>query len=270
MNHQLLLGDAISELKKISNESIHLTVTSPPYDNLRDYKDKSLPPVDYIILAKELYRLTVEGGIVAVIIQDAVKDFAQSLSSFRLVMAFDEVGFKLFQHCIYHRNGRPGRFVRFRQDFENIFIFFKGKRPRIVNKTPLNIPIKNPGVKYSKSSSREADGSLKKYSFVAGEMKCRGTVWEYNNSSNESVSSEIRAIKRQHPATFPDKLVLDLIECFSKLGETVLDPYVGSGTTSACAKMLGRNSIGIEIFEEYLNLSRQRLEFTLPRAQLLP
>ena len=83
--------------------------------------------------------------------------------------------------------------------------------------------------------------------------KCRGTVWEYLTAGDGT------RLKHEHPATFPDKLPVDFIQCFCPKGGIVLDPMCGSGTTLLAAKNLGRNYIGIDISPEYCELSRKRI-----------
>ncbi len=249
-------NDCIAQLKTFKDASIDLTVFSPPYDSIRDYKKGW--KVDFVELGKELFRVTKPGGMCVVVIGDGTKDFAKSLTSFRLAVSWvDNIGWKLFESVIYKRHGKPGAWwkQRFRVDHEYILMFFKGERPKIFHKEHLMVPSKHAGKVYS-GTCRLTDGTFKKIdSATVNPTKCRGTVWEYSTSSTEG-----NRLKLQHPATFPDKLASDLILCFSEPNDIVLDPMCGSGTTCVQAKLSNRQFVGIEISEEYCEIAKQRLE----------
>jgi DNA modification methylase len=255
----ILVGDCLALLPTLSENTIDLTVFSPPYDSIRDYKDKeALNLLDFATLGKELFRVTKDGGVCAVVIGDGTKDFAKSLTTFRLAVSWcDEAGWKLFETCLYARDGNPGAWwsQRFRVDHEFILIFFKGKRPKHFDKTHLAIPSKHAGKIYS-GTDRLTSGGFKKISPKAvNPTKCRGTIWHYSTSNTEG-----NRLKLQHPATYPDKLAEDLILCFSQEGDLVLDPFLGSGTTAAMAKKNNRHYLGMEISEEYAQIARERLK----------
>jgi DNA modification methylase len=256
IRNQILNGDCIDLAKQIPDDSVDLTVFSPPYDSIRDYKKNW--SFDFLGLGKELYRVTKDGGVAVVVIGDGTKNFAKSLTTFRLAVSWcDDAQWKMFETCIYHRDGNPGAWwsQRFRVDHEYILIFFKGERPKTFQKEPLMIPSKHAGKVYT-GTDRLTNGGFKKIEPKAvSEMKCRGTVWRYSTSNSEG-----NRLKLQHPATFPDKLAEDLILCFSKPNELVFDPMCGSGTTCVMAKKNNRNFIGIDIAEEYCQIARKRLE----------
>lgn len=248
-------GEATEVLSTFPEKSIDLTVTSPPYDNLRDYNGYTLNLHE---IGKELYRVTKEGGVVCMVIQDSTKNFAKSLTSFKTIIDWCEnIGFKLFETCIYHKNGTEGAWwkQRFRVDHEYMPIFFKGERPQYFNKEPLKIPSKHAGEQISGFGYRRTDGKINpRTTRPINEMKCRGTVWDYMMAGDKN------PLKRQHPAVFPDKIPYDFIQCFCPLNGIVLDPMCGSGSTLVMAKTLKRHYIGIDISEEYCKLSEKRLE----------
>jgi DNA modification methylase len=252
----ILHADALDALARLPDDCVDLTVFSPPYDGIRDYgKNWRL---DYEALGSELFRTTTEGGVCTVVIGDGTKNFAKSLTTFRWAVNWvDQVGWKLFECCIYQRHGNPGAWwsKRFRVDHEFILIFFKGTRPRAFDKTGLMVPSKHAGKIYS-GTDRLTNGGFKPIDpKTVNDMKCRGTLWEYATSNTEG-----NRLKLTHPATYPDKLALDLISCFSKQGDLVLDPMCGSGTTCVMAARSGRDYLGIEISEEYCKIGRKRLE----------
>lgn len=251
----IICGDAVEVLKTFPDNSIDLVVTSPPYDGLRVYNGFTL---DLHNVGQELYRVIKDGGIVAMVIQDSTKDFGKSLTSFRTIVDWcDNVGFKLFETCIYRKNGTEGAWWknRFRVDHEYMPIFLKGKRPQYFNKEPLKIPSIHGGKVMSGSGNRKTDGTTT--NIVRREinpMKCRGTVWNYMMAGDKN------PLKRRHPAVFPDKIPFDFIQCFCPENGVVLDPFVGSGSTAVMAKNLHRRYIGIDISSEYCELAKERIE----------
>ena len=252
--NKIICGDSGEVLKSFPDNSIDLVVTSPPYDDLRTYNGFNL---DLHTIGTELYRVLKPGGIVAMVIQDSTKNFGKSLTSFRTILDWcDNVGFKLFECCIYHKNGTEGAWWknRFRVDHEYMPIFLKGERPQYFNKEPLKIPSKHAGKVMTGFANRKSDGTTgPSVTKAINPMKCRGTVWDYMMAGDKN------PLKRKHPAVFPDKIPYDFIQCFCPENGVVLDPFVGSGSTAVMAKKLGRNFIGIDISEEYCELSRQRL-----------
>lgn len=253
--NSIVQGDCLEVLARIPNNAIDLTVCSPPYDAIRNYHGDWC--LDFHTLGLELYRITRQGGAAIIVIGDATKDFAKSLTTARLTLDWcDSAEWRLFEQCIYQRAGNPGAWwsKRFRVDHESILIFFKGKRPKTFDKTSLMVPSKHAGKTFA-GTDRQTDGTMKQITAkVVNPMKCRGTVWHYAASNTEG-----NRIKKQHPATFPDKLARDLIACFSREGDLVLDPFAGSGTTCVMAAQAGRRFIGIDIAGQYCEVARDRL-----------
>lgn len=254
--NQIIQADCLKELADFPAESVDLSVFSPPYDDIRDYKKNWR--FDFETLGKELLRVTKDGGVAVVVIGDATRNFAKTLTSFRLAVNWvDQIGWKLFETVIYKRDGNPGAWwnTRFRVDHEYVFMFFKGQKPKTFHKEHLMVPSKHAGKIYT-GTDRLTNGGFKVIQPKAvNPLKCRGTVWQYATSNTEG-----NRLKLQHPATFPDKLAEDLILCFSDPGDVVLDPMCGSGTTCVMARKNYRNFIGIEISEEYCQIARKRLE----------
>lgn len=248
-------GDCVRVLGTWPDEVVDLTVFSPPYDSIRDYKNNW--SLDYQTLGAELLRVSVEGAVCAVVIGDGTKNFAKSLTTFRWAVDWcDRVGWKLFECCIYGRHGNPGAWwsKRFRVDHEYVLIFFKGKRPRVFNKEPLMVATKHAGKVFT-GTDRLTSGGFKRIAPTpVGERKCRGTIWNYATSNTEG-----NKLKLKHPATFPDRLAEDLVACFSKAGDLVLDPMSGSGTTCVAAARAARRYAGVEISAEYARIAEQRI-----------
>ncbi len=254
--NQIINADCLEALSAFPDSSIDLTVFSPPYDGIRDYKKNW--SFDFAALGAQLFRVTKDGGVAVVVIGDGTKNFAKSLTSFRLAVSWaDLIGWKLFETVIYKRDGNPGAWwnQRFRVDHEYILIFFKGSRPKTFHKEHLMVPSKHAGKTYS-GTDRLTNGGFKIIEKkTVNALKCRGTVWQYSTSNTEG-----NRLKLQHPATYPDKLASDLILCFSEPHDVVLDPMCGSGTTCVKAKQNQRQYIGIEIGEEYCEITKKRIE----------
>ena len=251
----LIHGDCLEVMKHIADNSIDMAVFSPPYDKIRDYHAGWV--FDSGAMGDALFRVIKPGGVCAMVIGDSTKNFAKSLTSFRLVVDWcDRAGWKLFECCIYQRRGVPGAWWsrRFRVDHEYIFIFFKGDKPKAFSKEHLMVPSEYAG-RIIRGGKRMSDGTTKKMSLkIHNPLKCRGTVWEYMTSCTEN-----NKLKLQHPATYPDKIAEDLILCFTAPGDIVFDPMMGSGTTLAMAVKNRRQFIGCDISAEYFNIAVERV-----------
>jgi len=253
--NKIICGNSIEVLKNYDDNFFDLTVFSPPYDNLRDYNGYDF---DMNKLGQELFRVTKEGGIVVMVIQDQTIDGHKTLTSFKTIIDWcDNIGFGLFECNIYKKQGKDGAWFtkRFRVDHEYIPIFIKGKRPNYFNKESVKIPSKHGGKTLTGGANREKDGTTKKsQKFEINLLKCPGTIWDYSNGGDKN------KIKRQHPATFPDKIPYDFIQVFTDKDAIILDPMVGSGSTCIAAKKLNRSYVGIDISEEYCEIANNRLK----------
>lgn len=251
----ILCGDSAELLRTFPDGCIDLVVTSPPYDQIRDYNGYQL---DLHAIGVELFRVLKDGGVAAMVIQDSTRRFAKTLTSFRTILDWcDNIGFKLFETVIYRKNGTEGAWwkARFRVDHEYMPIFFKGERPAYFDKEPLKIPSKHGGKTMTGSGNRRTSGeTTATVTRQINTMKCRGTVWEYMMAGDKN------PLKRRHPAVFPDKIPYDFIQCFCPVGGLVLDPFVGCGSTAVMAVKLRRHFIGIDISESYCDLARERLK----------
>lgn len=253
--NKIICGDTIEVMKKFPSNSVDIVVTSPPYDAVRDYKGFSL---DLHAAGKEIYRVLKDGGVAVMVVQDQTKNFGKSLTSFRTIIDWcDSFGFKLFETVIYRKYGAEGAWwnKRFRVDHEYIPIFLKGERPQYFNKEHLKIPSKHGGKTMTGGGTRLTNGvRIATRSIKINPMKCRGTIWKYLTAGDGS------RLKHQHPATFPNQLPYDFISCFAPKNGVVLDPFVGSGTTTVAAKNLGYNYIGIDIAPEYCAITEKRMK----------
>ena len=238
-------------MKDIPDNIIDLTVTSPPYDNLRTYNGFEW---DFEGLARELYRVTKKGGVVVWVVNDATKDGCETLTSFTQAIHFKEIGFNV-ETMIWRKTNPTPQFPsipRYTHDFEYMFILSKGK---IGTFNPLMIPTKSAGSKRNRnlvnsSSSQSADSPRDAVTIVKREKRLTNT-WDLSSATGEV---------RGHPAVFPEKLAEMHIQSWSNPGDIVLDPFIGSGTTAKMAMLNDRKYLGMEISEEYVDIANKRIE----------
>lgn len=261
--------NCLDTMAKMPDGFIDLTVTSPPYSDLRNYKGYEFK---YKPVAKELYRVTKSGGVVVWVVGDKTKNGTEELEPFLQALYFKEIGFCV-ETMIYAKPSCPyPANVRYNQQFEFMFVFSKGK-PKTFNpikelKAQKEIErIRKKQINYKNKSFRQKDGSmlqaysdermldrLKKSS--CNIEKTRGNVWVY--PSGYMVSSKDK-ISFEHPATFPEDLAKDHIISWSNEGDLVYDPFMGSGTTAKMAILNNRNYIGSEISKEYCEIADKRI-----------
>lgn len=224
---------------------VDLTVTSPPYDNLRTYNGYCF---DFESVARELYRVTKPGGVVVWNVNDATVDGSETGTSFRQALFFKECGFNLHDTMIWVKDGggAVGSNLCYTQNFEFVFVFAKG-RPKSVNLL-RDKPNLSKGKDKSGVGRRAATGEHK--------IEKRKICAEFSKRNNWWYISPQRG---DHPAVFPEELARDHILSWSNLGDTVFDPFTGSGTTGKAAVETGRNFIGSEISEDYAEMSRKRI-----------
>jgi len=246
----VVVGDCVEVMKSMEAEMIDLTVTSPPYDNLRDYKGYNFP---FKEIAEGLFRVTKKGGVVVWVVGDKVVKGNRSLTSFRQALYFQEVGFNVHDVMIYKKKNTP--FMRsnaYTNCYEFMFIFSKGV-PNTFN------PIKEPTVRNGiekMPSNKGADGVNNKVVSKLNETKSRNNIWEYAVGLGGTTRDKI-AFK--HPAVFPEKLAADHILSWTNEGDLVFDCMAGSGTTLKMAKANRRNYFGCDMSEEYVEIAEERL-----------
>ena len=233
---------------------VDLTVTSPPYDGLRTYNGYSFPFED---IAKELYRVTKQGGVVVWIVGDGHIKGGESLISFRQALFFQSIGFLVHDTIIYRKNNFSVPFPdKYHQVFEYMFVLSKGKKktfnPLIDRKNKK--AGKNGGVQ----SITEKDGSRsKRKAKIISEYGKRHNVWEYNTGMGHTTKEKYVF---NHPAVFPEKLINDHIISWSNEGDLVYDCFMGSGTTAKMSILNNRNWIGSEISSEYCEIIEERIK----------
>ena len=246
--------DCLEGLKQLDDESIDLTVTSPTYDDLRKYNNN----FDFENIAKELYRVTKDGGVVVWVVADKTKNGSETGTSFKQALFFKDIGFNLHDTMIYMSDKPPLTHNRYEQKFEYMFVFSKGK-PKTFN--PIMEECKYAGSDKKARTFRHTGDELQETHIKnkVNKEKIKGNVWYFSTGYNKS-TKDIIAFK--HPAIFPEQLANDHIISWSNEGDTVLDIFSGSGTTAKMAIINKRNYIGFEISKEYCDISEERLKST--------
>jgi DNA modification methylase len=247
----LHLGDCAEVLKKLTDESIDLTITSPPYDNLRTYNGFVF---DFESIAKELFRVTKQGGVVVWVVGDATVDGSETGTSFKQALYFKEIGFNLHDTMIWEKpNFSNPSTNRYHQIFEYMFVLSKGK-PKTFN--PI-MDVKNKyGTCLGKNTKRQANGDLIEVKKNEGrEYGMRRNIWKLN-----TVGQEMMCETPPHPAMFPERLVYEHLVSWSNEDDIVLDPFLGSGTTGIVSTQHNRKFIGSEISDEYFEIACKRIE----------
>jgi len=253
----LMLGDCLELMKSIPDGSVDLTVTSPPYDNLRTYNGNNEQWGEHIWreVIQNLRRVTADGGVVVWVVGDATVKGSETGTSFKQALHAMECGFNLHDTMIWNK----GNFTAvgalktsYAPVFEYMFIWSRG-RPKSF------FPIKDRqnkhfGATYHQTV-RQKDGTTKD-----GHGKGVKKIQEFGQRHNVWLQiPEKSNSKRFHPAMFPEALATDHIISWSNEGDTILDPFMGSGTTGVAAKNLNRRFIGIEMDETYFNIAKNRI-----------
>jgi site-specific DNA-methyltransferase (adenine-specific) len=258
--------DCLITLSNILDNTIDLTVTSPPYDDLRTYNNHISGKktefngysFDFEQIARELYRTTKEGGVVVWVVGDGTEKGSETGTSFRQALYFKEIGFNIHDTMIYMKNNfsNPSS-KRYHQIFEYMFVLSKGK-PKTFNsiKDRKNVYGGQVG-SWGKNTSRQVDGTMaERKKKIIEEYGQRYNVWTFKTSKNGQEDE----IAYQHPAIFPIQLVKDHIISWSNPGDLIFDPFMGSGTTAKAAVQTERSYLGSELSEEYYGICLKRLE----------
>jgi site-specific DNA-methyltransferase (adenine-specific) len=247
--------NCLATMARMDDNILDLTLTSPPYDDMRSYGGHGFN--DFEAIVPELFRVTKEGGVVVWVVGDQTIKGDETGTSFRQALFFRENGFKLFDTMIYMKapRGAVGNNRTYWQTFEYMFVFAKGT-PKTINL------IKDRANKEARSGDRGTkrlrDGSLMNLERAGYEAFGRRTnVWEYLVGKGHSATDNFAY---QHPAIFPEKLALDHIVSWTNEGDLVYDPFTGSGTTAKMAKRSNRSYIGSEISEDYCKIAEKRLD----------
>lgn len=243
--------DCLDGMKLLGDGCIDITVTSPPYDNIRDYNGYVF---DWKKTIEQIFRVTKQGGVVVWIVSDQTVNGSETGTSFKQALYAMECGFNLHDTMIWKKESCafPDA-TRYYPNFEYMFVWSKGK-PKAYH--PIEDRINKCAGTKVHGTFREVDGELKRRSRAWKEVMCkdkgvRFNVWEITTEKNN---------KTGHPAVFPINLAKDHIISWSNEGDMVLDPFLGSGTTRIAAWETNRQFIGYEIDSTYFEVQQKRFE----------
>jgi len=242
--------NCLDTMNKMSNEFVDFIITSPPYDDIRNYNGYEF---NFEKIALELKRILKKGGVIIWVVGDKTVNGSENLTSFKQALFFKEIGLNLHDTMIYYKNNpMPTTGDRYHQHFEYMFAISKGK-PKSFN--PIKEATKYNGLANMKN--RGQNGALEYKKIERSKEKKIGNVFFYSIGGGISTKDKIAY---QHPAIFPEKLVHDQIVTWTKENDLIYDPFIGSGTTAKISIINNRQWIGSEISKEYVNIANERVK----------
>jgi site-specific DNA-methyltransferase (adenine-specific) len=259
MSIRLFLGDAAKELKKIDNESVDLIVTSPPYADQRKQTYGGIQPDEYVEwfmpIAAELQRVLKPTGTFMLNIKERVVAGERHTYVLELIIAMRQQGWLWTEEMIWHKkNCYPGKWPnRFRDAWERLLQFNKQKNFNMYQDTVM-VPTGDWAKSRLKNLSytdRTRDESKVGSGFGKKIENWIGRSMAYPTNVMHMATE---CGNKSHSAAFPEALPEHFINLFTREGDTVLDPFMGSGTTIVVAERMARNAIGVEILREYYDM----------------
>lgn len=262
---QLLLGDCREELKKIPDNSVDLIVTSPPYADQRKNTYGGISPDKYVEwflpIAKELLRVLKPTGTFVLNIKEKVVEGERSTYVMELIIAMRKQGWLWTEEFIWHKkNCYPGKWPnRFRDAWERLLQFNKERKFNMYQDEVM-VPMGD----WAKSRLKKLSNTdqLRDDSKVGSGFGKNISNWVGREKAYPSnvVHLATECSNKNHSAAFPEELPEWFMKLFTKEGDTVLDPFLGSGTTAFVARKMRRQVIGIEILPEYFYRVQEALK----------
>jgi site-specific DNA-methyltransferase (adenine-specific)/site-specific DNA-methyltransferase (cytosine-N4-specific) len=260
----LYLGDSKEVLKTIPDNSVDLIVTSPPYADQRKNTYGGIHPnkyVDWFLpIGEQLLRVLKPSGTFILNIKERVVNGERSTYVIELILEMRKLGWLWTEEFIWHKkNSYPGKWPnRFRDSWERLIQFNKSKKFNMYQEEVM-VPVGD----WSKTRLKRLSETDKK----RDESKVgSGFGKNISNWLNREMAYPTNVLhmatecnNKNHSAAFPEKLPEWFIKLFTKEGDTVLDPFMGSGTTIFVANRMKRNSIGIDIVPEYYNMVKKQV-----------
>ncbi len=261
--NQIIEDNCVEVMEKFDDEAIDLTITSPPYDGLRNYKGYVFP---FEKIAKELYRITKPGGVVVWVVADATIDASETGTSFAQALYFKEIGFNLHDTMIFRKKNPIPQIYRkrYNNEFEFMFVFSKGV---VKTHNPIMVDCMHAGLELNGTTYKNYSKNeqvREKMAKPVRDKKIKGNIWEYVVGKRQEDQEA-----KGHPAPFPCELVRDHIFSWTNPGDLVLDPMAGSGTTARVACEMNRKYIGIDISHEYCEIARARVRLIEMQPKLI-
>ncbi len=252
--NRIIHGDNVTGMRGLPDAFVHLTVTSPPYDDLRTYAGHSR--WDFAGVARELHRITAPGGTVVWVVQEQIVNGSETGESSRQRLAFLDLGFRLHHTMVMGKSGgHQHSSNRYGRPLEYAFVLSKGA-PRYF--CPLrDKPNKEKG-RMKVFTNRLPDGSFpRSRRRKTNPFGIRPAVWTYATGRN--VTTKDGYALAAHPALMPERMAQDHIRSWSKVGDLVFDPFAGVGTTLKMARLNFRHYLGFEANPEYVEVATRRL-----------
>lgn len=259
----LFNGDSEKELKKIADNSVDLIVTSPPYADQRKSTYGGIHPDKYVEwflpISKELLRVLKPTGTFILNIKEKVVDGERSTYVMELILAMRKQGWLWTEEFIWHKkNSYPGKWPnRFRDSWERLLQFNKEKHFNMYQDEVM-VPIGD----WAKTRLKNLSETDKKRdnSKVGSGFGKNISNWLNRDKAYPTnvLHLATECNNKNHSAAFPEELPEWFIKLFTKESDVVLDPFMGSGTTISVAKRMKRNSIGIEIVQEYFEMVQEQ------------
>jgi len=261
---KILLGNSKEVLKTIEDNSIDLIVTSPPYADRRKKTYGGVDPKNYVEwflpISEQLLRVLKSTGTFILNIKEKAESGERSIYVLELILALRKQGWIWTEEFIWHKkNCYPGKWPnRFRDSWERILQFNKTRNFNMYQEEVM-VPIGNWANERLKKLSeidktRDTSKSGSGFGKNISNWLNRNKVYPTNVLQFATVCNN-----KDHSATFPAELPEWFVKLFTKKNDWVLDPFLGSGTTSEVAQKMERNSIGIEIIPEYVEMAKKKI-----------
>jgi len=242
--------DCLQTMSKMPDNYIDLIITSPPYDDIRNYNGYKF---EFEKIANEIARILKVGGMLVWVVGDKTENGSETGTSFKQALYFKEIGLNIHDTMIYYKNNpMPTAGNRYHQHFEYMFAISNGN-PKTFN--PIKEETKYKGLANMKN--RGTEGSMNYKKVERTQEKKIGNVFFYSVGGGISTKDKIAY---EHPAIFPEQLVKDQILTWSNELDIIYDPFMGSGTTAKIAQLNNRQWIGSEISSKYVEIAEQRLK----------
>ena len=262
---KIFQGDCLNVLRDMPSNSVDLIVTSPPYADQRAATYGGIRPDDYVEwftpIAAELLRVLKPDGTFILNIKEKTVDGERHTYVIELILAMRAMGWRWTEEFVWSKkNSFPGKWAnRFRDGWERLLQFNKEKKFNMYQDA-VRVPVGDWAISRLKNlsdtdmrrdNSKVGSGFGKNVSSWVG----RDTVYPNNVLTLATESSN-----KKHSAVYPVGLPSWFIQLFTQPGDVVLDPFLGSGTTCVAAMRLNRQSYGIELLEEYVELAKERVQ----------
>jgi site-specific DNA-methyltransferase (adenine-specific)/site-specific DNA-methyltransferase (cytosine-N4-specific) len=261
----LYLGDSAEVLKKLSDNSVDLIFTSPPYADQRKKTYGGIHSDRYVEwflpISEQLLRVLKPDGTFVLNIKEKVVNGERSTYVLELILAMKKQGWLWTEEFIWHKkNSYPGKWPnRFRDSWERLLQFNKNRKFNMYQEAVM-VPM---GDWAKKRLNKLSETDMRRDESKVGS----GFGKNISNWTNRDKAYPTNVLhlatecnNKNHSAAFPESLPEWFIKLFTKPHDTVLDPFMGSGTTNTVAQKMNRNSIGIDILPEYYYMVREKVE----------